>query len=194
MAQVEAEQALGVQRVDAPTLKAWLAAGEAVLVDVRERHEYEACHIPGAVLVPLSTFDAAHVPAAAGQRLVVACQAGMRAMDAARRLVKAGRPTVWCFDGSLNGWQACGYATEGAQGAAERASACAVAPPRLTVQRQMQIIVGTMILAFALLAALVSPKLVWLELIPGLGMLNAGLTGLCPMIGGLARLPWNRSC
>jgi rhodanese-related sulfurtransferase len=49
----------GLVEIDATTLNAWLEAGEAVLVDVREPAEHAGEHIAGAQLLPLSRFDAA---------------------------------------------------------------------------------------------------------------------------------------
>ena len=42
----------GMREVDIPTLRAALDQG-AFLLDVREPHEYEEVHVPGAVLIPL---------------------------------------------------------------------------------------------------------------------------------------------
>jgi len=58
-----------------------------VLVDVREPNEYDAGHIPGAVNLPLSSFDVSALPFVDGKTLVLSCQAGVRsqrAMDYAR--------------------------------------------------------------------------------------------------------------
>ena len=56
----------------------WRAAGNAVIVDVREQNEWDQAHIPGAVLMPLSTFDAAQIPNAGGKHLVFHCKSGVR--------------------------------------------------------------------------------------------------------------------
>jgi rhodanese-related sulfurtransferase len=180
----------GLLKVDAVTLRQWLDGGQALLLDVRERREYEARHIPGAVLTPLSSFDPAAVTVGPDQRLVVSCQSGMRAGDAARRLIKAGHQTVWCFEGSLEGWLAAGYATEASAptGDVTQPACCG-----LSVQRQMQLTVGTMSLIFTLLAGLVNHNLVWLLLVPSGGLLMAGSTGFCPLVNVITKLPWNRS-
>ena len=43
-----------VTMVDIDTARAWIDQGKAVVVDVREQHEYDAGHIKGAILLPLS--------------------------------------------------------------------------------------------------------------------------------------------
>ncbi len=192
----------GLLKVDAATLREWLAEDKCVLVDVREQREFDAAHIPGAVLVPLSSFEAGRVPESSGKHLVVHCQSGFRANDAARRLLKSGLDTVWCFEGGMGEWASAGYATEGAQGRPERTEeATCCAPPAgvassttggLSVQRQTQLVVGTMVLVITLLAQLVNPKLGWLGMVPALGLINAGATGLCPLALAIAKAPWNR--
>ena len=192
MAKAETVQT-GLQRMDAATLRRWLDEERALLLDVREAGEYAAAHIPGSVLVPLSTFDPAQVPHEDGKELVLHCKAGMRARDAANRLLKAGYERVWCFEGGILDWIASGYPTAGTEATAADPHARPVAAaPKLDVQRQTQTLIGTMIVAFTLLGGLADPRLGWLCLIPGLGLLNAGLTGLCPLASGVAKCPWNR--
>ena len=56
-----------IQEIDAATLKGWLERGEALLVDVREPSEHASERIPGARLVPLSTFAPAQVQVETGK-------------------------------------------------------------------------------------------------------------------------------
>lgn len=85
-----------------------LARDEALLIDVREPHEFAAERIPGALLYPLSTFDAESVPVASGRALVVQCAAGGRSMRAAQALVAAGHADVHNLDGGINAWKTQG--------------------------------------------------------------------------------------
>ncbi|MGL5734970.1 MAG: rhodanese-like domain-containing protein, partial [Beijerinckiaceae bacterium] len=65
----------GVIEVDFDEVRKGVADGSMLLVDVREPHEYAAGHIPGAVLFPLSTFDARALPEPApGQQIVFSCR------------------------------------------------------------------------------------------------------------------------
>jgi rhodanese-related sulfurtransferase len=191
----QAIEGAGLKRVDAETVREWLAADQAVLVDVREPAEFAAAHIAGSVSMPLSKFDPAQVPQADGKALVLHCQAGMRARDAAGRLLKAGHPVVWCFEGGMAQWVAAGYPVEGLNAAAAMQAKGAVtgASCRLDVQRQTQAVVGSMILTGVLLGAFVAKGWLVLCAIAGLGLLNAGLSGVCPLANGIARMPWNRA-
>lgn len=65
-------------------VKALLDAGKILLIDVREPMEYAAERIPGALLYPLSTFDAAQLPSDESRQVVFHCAAGGRSLSAAR--------------------------------------------------------------------------------------------------------------
>lgn len=64
-----------------------------VLVDVREQHEWDAGHIEGAILLPLSALQqnpALFTPPQEGKTCVLYCQRGMRSQKAAAILQAAG--------------------------------------------------------------------------------------------------------
>ncbi|WP_107481535.1 rhodanese-like domain-containing protein [Streptomyces malaysiense] len=82
----------------------------AVLLDVRERNEWEAGHAPGAVHAPLSGLvTGAALPSAAQARpLVVICRSGQRSRRAAALL--AGRGAVVAdVEGGMRAWAAAGH-------------------------------------------------------------------------------------
>lgn len=59
------------------------------------------------------------------------------------------------------------------------------------VMRQVQLIVGCMVLAGSYLAWQVTPYGLLLTTLAGAGLLMASITGVCPMERVLARMPWN---
>jgi|SRR5580658_1137695 rhodanese-related sulfurtransferase len=87
-------------------------AGRIVLVDVREPNETAVERFPGAVLVPLSSFDPATIPAPPGSEVVFACRSGRRSTNAALAAQEQG----FAYDGNLAGgilaWKAAGLPTE----------------------------------------------------------------------------------
>jgi rhodanese-related sulfurtransferase len=87
-------------------------AGEILLVDVREPNETAIERIPGAVLLPLSTFDPAELPDAAGRALVFSCASGIRSIKAAEIAQAAGLPHNAHLAGGLKAWKAAGLPTE----------------------------------------------------------------------------------
>lgn len=93
------------------------AAGHdgVVLLDVREPHEWQAGHAPGAVHAPLSELVAGgELPVTARSRpLVVICRSGQRSQQAAKLLAKRGRGPLTsraaCVHGPTPdcGWSMC---------------------------------------------------------------------------------------
>ncbi|CCD91512.1 putative sulfurtransferase (Rhodanese) [Bradyrhizobium sp. ORS 375] len=77
-----------------------------VIVDVREPHEFEGGHIPGAVNHPLSRFDPDGL--ARDKPVILICQAGGRSANALRRALSAGRKDICHYAGGMSGWRARG--------------------------------------------------------------------------------------
>lgn len=71
------------------------------VVDVRQRHEYEAGHLPGAVSVELGSVTAGPLPSGP---VGVMCAHGERAMTAASVLAGAGRRDVTVLSGGPGDW------------------------------------------------------------------------------------------
>ncbi|MGD9125877.1 MAG: DUF2892 domain-containing protein [Planctomycetia bacterium] len=66
------------------------------------------------------------------------------------------------------------------------------AGPTFSIQRQIQMIAGAMVLVGGTLTLTVSIWWVLLCLWVGLGLTFAGLTGICPMEFILLKMPWNK--
>jgi rhodanese-related sulfurtransferase len=88
-------------------VRAWLTNGEILLIDVREPNEYAHERIHGALLYPLSTFDASTLPLE-GRKLVLHCGSGKRSRTAAHKLLAAGHGHVTHLEGGLQAWKAAG--------------------------------------------------------------------------------------
>jgi rhodanese-related sulfurtransferase len=99
-----------VTMIDVPTARQWIEAGEAVVVDVRERHEYAAGHIKGAHLRPLSTWDPDELPEVPpGKRLLLQCRSANRCGMAAQNLIDNGyQGPINRLAGGLLAWVAAG--------------------------------------------------------------------------------------
>lgn len=85
-----------------------LAAGEILLVDVREPAEFAAERISGALLYPLSTFDAVRLPPDGPRQLVFHCGSGKRSLAAAERRLAAGATRAAHMRGGMLAWKAAG--------------------------------------------------------------------------------------
>jgi rhodanese-related sulfurtransferase len=166
--------------IEAQTVKTQMEMGNILLVDVREPAEFAAEHIPGVHLMPLSSFDPAKVPEVSGKCFVLHCQSDNRSAQAGRALLAAGWETVCHLQGGLQAWKAAGFPTEHSA----RAS--------ISLQRQVQITAGSLVLLGTVLGAFVSPWFLLLSGFVGVGLTFAGITDTCGMALLLAKLPYNQ--
>jgi rhodanese-related sulfurtransferase len=97
-----------IEMVDPQTARHWMQRGEAILVDVREPHEYALERIQGATLVPLSAFDPRSIPNAEGKRLLLMCASGVRCGMASELLARSGFLEIYRLAGGIMGWKAAG--------------------------------------------------------------------------------------
>lgn len=86
--------------------------GAAVVVDVREVDEFAAGHIPGAVNMPLSTFQVSRLPEAHGKRLVLNCLGGKRSGLALDKCSMASQHVDTHLAGGFGAWRAAGLPIE----------------------------------------------------------------------------------
>jgi rhodanese-related sulfurtransferase len=85
--------------------------GRLMLVDVREPNETAVERFPGAVLVPLSSFDPAAIPDPAGREVVFACRSGRRSVTASLAAQEQGFPYGSHLAGGILAWKAAGFDT-----------------------------------------------------------------------------------
>jgi rhodanese-related sulfurtransferase len=105
-----------VGHVAPPEAAEELAAGTAVLVDVRQSGEWEHGHILGSVPAPRGLLEFIADPTSPrhreeldpAARMIVVCHSGARAALAAATLQDMGFQDVALLDGGLVAWQAAG--------------------------------------------------------------------------------------
>ena len=85
-----------------PALVKALQAGAVALVDVREANEYDAGHVEGSVLHPLSAFNPTQLPR--DKPIVLICRSGNRSMTALKAARAAGFTDIWHYKGGALGW------------------------------------------------------------------------------------------
>jgi rhodanese-related sulfurtransferase len=83
-----------------------LQASELGLLDVREVWEFELCHIPGSVLVPLGELSSRLGDIPATRPLVVICHHGVRSEMAQHYLLQQGVTEVLNLVGGIAEWAA----------------------------------------------------------------------------------------
>lgn len=173
------------QQASPAQVRQWLLCGEAVLIDVREPDEFAREHIAGATLLPLSRFDPAQALSVArpGQRVVLHCKGGRRSADACRLaspLAPVNLP-LFTLAGGIEAWTKEGLPVEVNTNVS-----------RISVMRQVQLVIGLCVLVGSALAWLVDPRLVAIPAFFGAGLTFAGASGTCAMATVIGWMPWNR--
>jgi rhodanese-related sulfurtransferase len=84
-----------------------LYRGDGVLVDVREKYEWDAGHAPDALFMPMSELESRFTELPAHRTLLVVCHSGYRSLIAAQALANAGY-TVQNVLGGMSAWARAG--------------------------------------------------------------------------------------
>jgi rhodanese-related sulfurtransferase len=155
------------------------------LIDVRTPMEFYEVHAVGSLNAPLDRLNPELIMSSRGARarepLYIICRTGGRSAQACSAFVKAGFENVVNIEGGTLAWVAAGLpVNRGTQ-------------KMISLERQVRIVSGVLILAGTILAAMFSS---WFLVIPGVvgadmtfaGMRNTSGTGTI-----LAKMPWNKS-
>jgi rhodanese-related sulfurtransferase len=86
--------------------------GGAVLIDVREREEYDDVHIPGSMLIPLGELPARLAEIPSDRDVYVHCRMGGRSARAVDYLRTFGRPNAYNVTGGIDAWMDAGLPVE----------------------------------------------------------------------------------
>ena len=102
---------MSLQNLEPADVARWLAEKSIILIDVREPAEYEAEHIKGALLFPLSSFDPKALPDPKDLKLVFQCGSGMRSAKAVAACENLGLSFDSHMKGGIQAWKAAGLPT-----------------------------------------------------------------------------------
>lgn len=153
---------------------------ECYLLDVRTPDEFAACHLPGAINMPLDKIEKGEINSLPRHRKIyLICQSGMRSDRAHKLLQSQGFQDLVCIEGGL-------AACEKISGAVVRLSS------RIPLMRQVQIGAGSLVVLGVAFSKILSPYFLYLSLFAGAGLIFAGLTGFCGMALILEKMPWNK--
>ncbi len=154
---------------------------KAIIIDVREPGEFNSERITLCTTnIPLSKIALDTVAdQAKNKMLIISCQSGRRAEQACIKIAELGN--IILLKGGLQAWKDADLETV----LSERKV--------LPLDRQMQIVAGSMALIGVVLGSQVHPAWYGLAALVGAGLLVAGLTGFCAMIRLLSIMPWNRA-
>ena len=94
-------------RIDVNEAKEMMGDGAAV-IDVREPHEYDEGHVPGASLIPVNSVYARREELPKEQDLIFVCAVGQRSALACEMAAAAGLTRLFNLEGGTDGWVAAG--------------------------------------------------------------------------------------
>lgn len=175
---------MSVATIQAKDLYALVQAGKSVdIVDVRTPVEYREIHAQGARLVPLDQLDPKAIMTGrnghSGEPLYLICKSGSRAKQACERFLAAGFTQIISVEGGTAAWEQAGLPVVRGKKA-------------ISLERQVRIAAGGLVLLGAILALTVHPWFVGLSAFVGAGLIFAGVTDTCGMGLMLAKMPWNQ--
>jgi len=148
-------------------------------IDVRSSSEYASGHIPGAVNIPMDQIEARLDDLLPVVPIVLVCQAGKRARMVAG-LLEPCRPDISVLEGGTAAWAAADYPL------------VTSVKSRFSLERQVRLIAGLLVLIGVSLSVAVNHSWIILAAFVGAGLTFAGLTDVCLMAGVLVRMPWNK--
>lgn len=96
-----------MQQIRAQQLASWLADDQRrkpVLLDVREPWEFELCHLPGSLPIPMHLVPARQTELSPDDDIVVICHHGGRSMQVALFLERQGYSRLFNLTGGVEAW------------------------------------------------------------------------------------------
>src|SRR5215471_12072408 len=158
-------------------------SGEIDLLDVRTPVEFRELHAVHARNLPLDRLDPVTLMQARNgskdEPLYVICRSGSRGRQACEKFLAAGFPNVVNVEG---GTLAC----------VEAGLPVVWGKKAISLERQVRMAAGSLVLLGVLLGLLVHPAFLGLSAFVGAGLVFAGITDTCGMGMMLARMPWNQ--
>lgn len=164
----------------------WLSTGQAVLIDVREPAEFAASHIAYATSAPLAqasdVLRGMDLPG--DRRIIFQCQKGGRGgqVCAAVGTTAPGGQRVFNLEGGIEAWTKAGLPVVASDGAT----------PALSIFRQVQIVVGLLVVLGVIAGFALNPAGFIVAGLFGAALATAGITGWCGLAQMLNHAPWNR--
>ncbi|MGD0814597.1 MAG: rhodanese-like domain-containing protein [Verrucomicrobiota bacterium] len=156
---------------------------DLLLLDVRTPVEYAEVHVSRARNEPLQQLQPEKLVASGilpnGRPVYLLCRSGGRAAKAAEKFAAAGIDRAVVIEGGTQAWIEAGLPV--ARGTSSV----------MSLERQVRIVAGSLVLLGVLLGWLVHPAFYGLSAFVGAGLVFAGITDFCGMGLLLARMPWN---
>ena len=152
----------------------------AILLDVRTPSEFSARRALGTRNIPLDSLDTFTGSLPKDVLFLLLCETGGRAAVAATKLRGHGFGDIYVVQGGTEAWASEGLPVEG------------TGRKVISIERQVRIAAGSLVLIGVLGGFFVTPGLFILSGLVGAGLIFAGITDWCGMGILLSKAPWNR--
>lgn len=153
------------------------------VLDVRTPAEYAEAHVPGVRNIPLNILSPKGLVheriISENEPVYLVCRSGARAEMAAEKFARDNIDNAVVVEGGTLAWSNAGLPLK--RGPAQA----------ISLERQVRIAAGFLVLLGLLLAYFVHIVFVGLAAFVGAGLVFAGITDFCGMGLLLAKLPWN---
>jgi rhodanese-related sulfurtransferase len=152
------------------------------LIDVRTPLEFQEVHAMSAMNIPLDTLQPSTVMANVppGDMVYIICRSGGRGQKACEKIRAAGYTNVMNVEGGTLAWADAGLPVKRGK-------------KMMSLERQVRILAGSLVVVGVALGLLVHPALFGLSAFIGAGLVFAGISDTCGMGLALAKMPWNRA-
>lgn len=155
-----------------------------IVLDVRTQVEHASLslkqphrHIPLDKLNPAAFIKETKIDPA--QPVYFLCRSGKRATQAAEAFIAAGHDNVHVIEGGILACESAGIPLKKGN--------------VMSLERQVRIAAGSLVVTGVVLGSLMSPGFYTLAGIIGAGLVFAGITNSCGMAFLLTRAPWNKN-
>lgn len=152
------------------------------VLDVRTPVEFREVHLACARNTPLDRLnpkDELPTNGASDQPVYLICRSGKRGEKACQMFVDQGFENVVNVEGGTEACVSAGLAVVRGKKA-------------MSLERQVRIAAGFLVLVGAILGLVVHPAFVGLSAFVGAGLMFAGITDTCAMGMLIAKMPWNQ--
>ena len=162
-----------------------LQNNDAVLIDVREADEFKGEHIPCAWSIPLSAIrqNPSVLDNIKGKNIIFQCLKGGRGNQACAVFFDHADKThkLYNIDGGITAWRDAGLPVIGGS-----------QPSKISIFRQVQIIIGFGVALLTVLGFAAGPAYFVAAGLLATALGVAGVTGWCGLAIMLQKMPWNK--
>lgn len=154
------------------------------VIDVRTPLEFKEVHVPQARNIPLDELAPSKLTESgdfrADEPVYILCRSGQRAAKAAEAFANNGFANPIVVEGGTLAWIDANLPVNRSEAKV------------ISLERQVRIAAGSIVLAGFLLGWFVDPRLHFLSGFVGAGLIFAGITDWCGMGLLIAKAPWNK--